>query len=338
MRRGLAAVAVGVIAIVLNGTNFGAFAQDASSGFSLQVTPSPLIATIDPGKEQTLELRVRNANTVAEDLKLELRDFDVDNVTGEIAISDKATDSYKDFVSFGSDTFRVEPGEWSTQKVIVNTPEDAGFSYNFAILISRQSPLPQVEGGSNIEGSVAVFTLLNVNRPDAVKKLELSSFISAKKSYEYLPAELELSIKNTGNTIVQPEGSIYIGRSGNEQEPLAALQINESGGYIIPDSTRTIKEEWNDGFPSRNEEGKLIWDWSKINKLRIGKYTAKAVLIYDDGSRDIPIESTVTFWVIPWKIILGALVILLILVVGTWTVAKKSFKVARVGSKKHTEE
>ncbi|MBI2439455.1 MAG: hypothetical protein HYV45_02555, partial [Candidatus Moranbacteria bacterium] len=47
----------------------------------------------------------------------------------------------------------------------------------------------------------------------------------------------------------------------------------------------------------------LKWDWNDASKLRFGKYQAKLLLIYDDGTRDIPIEGMVSFWVVPWRII-----------------------------------
>ena len=47
----------------------------------------------------------------------------------------------------------------------------------------------------------------------------------------------------------------------------------------------------------------LKWDWGQASKLRWGKYTAKMLLIYDDGQRDVPIEGEVSFWVVPWRLI-----------------------------------
>ena len=311
-------------AVMVGGVQARALAADAN-GFSLQVTPSPLIETIKPGEQKTLDLKVRNANTAPEDLKMQLRSFTIDEKTGKVQMSDEEPSEVKDFVSFEEPTFHVEEGEWYTQKVRINTPKEVGFSYSFAILISRQQPTQKVEGVSTIEGSVAVFTLLNVDRPDAMKKLELGSFVSLKKSYEYLPAEFELNVKNTGNTIAQPKGNIFIGRGADEQEPMAAIEINPNDGYIVPSTSRTLAVKWSDGFPGRDDQGKLVWDWSKLNKLRIGKYTAKVVLIYDDGERDVPIESVVTFWVLPWKIITVGVIILLLIIVGLVTTFKKSF-------------
>lgn len=328
--------------IAFFGVAIRAHAQEsggAGTGFSLQVTPSPIIETIKPGEQSNFDLKVQNKNSVEETLKMELRSFTIDKDTGEIQISDETATNVADFVSFENDTFAVEPGQWYTQKVNVNTPKEAGFSYSFVILISRKDPAQAQEGVSKIEGSVAVFALLNTDRPGAVKKLELESFLSAKKSYEYVPAEFELTIKNSGNTIVQPAGNIFIGRNGDEQQPLAVLKVNENDGYIIPDSSRKLTVQWNDGFPSRNENGKLIWDWSKLNRLRIGRYTAKAVVIYDDGERDIPIESVVTFWVVPWKLLIGLTLLILLVLIGIFTVFRKSFgAISKKSKNKPTQE
>ena len=315
-----------------------AHAADQSGGFSLQVTPSPLISTIEPGQQKSLEVRVRNGNTVPERLKMELRTFSIDKTTGQISIGDNVPEDVKNFVTFKDDVFDVDAGQWYTQQVQVDTPKDAGFSYSFVILISREKPAIKTEGASSIEGSVALFTLLNTDRPDAVKKLSLTSFVSAKKVYEYLPTNFQLTVENTGNTIAQPKGNILIGRSGDEAKPLAAIEINPGGGYVIPASSRVLTTGWNDGFPSQNEQQKRQWDWSKLTKFRIGKYTAKAVLIYDDGQRDIPIESTVTFWVIPWKILSILAVIIILLLVGFYTTLRRSVGLVNLRKKGTAEK
>ncbi|MDO8241293.1 MAG: hypothetical protein Q7T51_04930, partial [Candidatus Moranbacteria bacterium] len=58
------------------------------------------------------------------------------------------------------------------------------------------------------------------------------------------------------------------------------------------------------------------WDFSQVSKLRWGKYTAKLLLIYDDGKRDVPIEAEVSFWVVPWRIVIGGLLIAIFVFIG----------------------
>jgi hypothetical protein len=46
------------------------------------------------------------------------------------------------------------------------------------------------------------------------------------------------------------------------------------------------------------------------------------LLVYDDGTRDIPIEGVVTFWVMPWRVI-GAAFFNFVLIIGLgWYVVR----------------
>jgi hypothetical protein len=298
----------------------------AESGFALQVTPSPLIATIEPGKESILELRINNTGSTKESYKMSLRAFKVNSDTGKVDLQNDSPKDVESFVTFEQPTFSLESGQWLNQRILINTPKGAGFSYNFAVMIVRDEVSAAPNGGAAIQGSLAVFALLNVNRPDATRKLNVVEFTSTKKVYEYLPATLNLKIKNTGNTIIAPKGNIFITRNETDTSHIKLLQVNESGGYIIPDTTRALLVDWSDGFPSKvTSDGitKLNWDLSKLAQLRIGKYTAKAIVIYDDGTRDVPVEAVVSFWVLPWKILLGFAVILGLLGTGIFSVLKK---------------
>jgi hypothetical protein len=137
---------------------------------------------------------------------------------------------------------------------------------------------------------------------------------------------------------VQPYGNIFIQRGSKSTEPLASLKVNEARAYILPDSTRSLKANWSDGFPvyietktadNATPKRTLQWDWSKITNLRIGKYTAKLVAVYNDGQRDVPLQAEIQFWVIPWRIIGIALLILLFLGFGLWSFISKAAKLAK---------
>jgi heme/copper-type cytochrome/quinol oxidase subunit 2 len=52
----------------------------------------------------------------------------------------------------------------------------------------------------------------------------------------------------------------------------------------------------------------LKWNFADASKLRWGKHTAKLLVVYDNGQRDVPIEGEVTFWVIPWRLIILLLI------------------------------
>jgi len=301
-------------------------AQDnQEAGFALQVTPSPLVATLQPGQATTLELVIRNTSTASQDLKMGLRSFSVDEQTGQVNLGSDEPSEVKDFVTFARPTFTLGAGEILTQKITVNTPKEAAFTYSFATVIGRQNPTKPSGSATAIEGSVAVFTLLSVDQPGAERKFELSELKASKRMYEYLPAELSIRLRNTGNTLVQPKGTIYIQRGSNDASPISTIPLNPNGGYILPNTNRLLTASWDEGFPryetktdeaTGQEQKSLVWHWGDLSKIRIGKYTAKVIAVYDDGQRDVPVVAEVTFWVFPWRLFLVLLVVTLLIVIG----------------------
>jgi hypothetical protein len=76
------------------------------------------------------------------------------------------------------------------------------------------------------------------------------------------------------------------------------------------------------GQPLKDRDGKpqqhLSWNFSQVSKLRFGHYTAKLALVYNDGARDVPITGTLSFWVVPWRLI-GFVLFILLLIAGLIT-------------------
>lgn len=301
----------------------GSGAQAAEGNFSIQVSPSPLVATVNPGESKTLELKIRNSSTADEDLKIEARSFTIDSVSGNVILDDTLTPTVAQWLTLPAPGFIVKAGQWSTQKITVDLPKQSGFSYSFALIVSRNINESTTSNGQILKGSVAVFTLLNVNRPDATRSLDILSIETDKKIYEYLPATLNVTLKNTGNSIVQPYGNVFIQRSSTDTKPLATLPVNDAQSYILPGTERTFHAVWTNGFPvyktstdaSGASKTNLEWDIDQIRDFRFGKYTAKVVAVYNDGVRDIPITGEVTFWVIPWKTILIILAVAIAIIV-----------------------
>ncbi len=317
---------------------FSGTAYAADDEFYLQVSPSPLVATVKPGQTTAYDLKVRNAGSEVEKLKIAPRAFTIDNATGQVSFDDtKVPAEVGDWIHFSEPTFTVQPGEWYTEKVTLAVPESAGFSYSFALVITRQDAPKHSIAGQELKGSVAIFALINVDKPGATKTLQLEKLSTDQQLYEYLPTKINVQLKNTGNSIVRPDGNVFVQRGSNDPYPITALPVNKNEGYILPGSVRTLSVEWTDGFPgvrtSTDDSGQTRSesDWGKgdISKLRIGYYTAKLVAVYNDGQRDIPVVGEVGFWVIPWKILLGVLLVVVLVGAGVWSIASKVMRGSR---------
>jgi archaellum component FlaF (FlaF/FlaG flagellin family) len=331
---GLAAVFMAVSVLAVVGT---VYAANDDQQFSIQVAPSPLVATLEPGESKSLELKVRNAGNATEQLKAEFQAFKVSD-SGEVQMLNDQPKEIQGWISFSDPKFTVRAGEWFTEHLRINTPKDAGFSYSFAIVISRADPVGPKPGQEAFQGSVAVFALLSIDRPGATRAFSVEQFGSDKRVYQYLPSNFTFKLKNTGNTIVQPQGNIFIQRTSSSAKPISILSLNEKGSYILPGTSRTLTASWSDGFPSYqlqksadnvDPKNKLVWDWGKAQHFRFGHYVARMIAIYNDGQRDVPIEAEVGFWVIPWKLILGLVVVLIIIIVGLTVIIRKLVKLSR---------
>lgn len=313
-------------------------AAQSEGALNLTTSPLPINLVTDPGTSVSTELRIKNSGTQTENLQVGLLKFGANNEAGQPRLADREPgDDYFDWVSFSEDVFVAEPNVWKTINMTINVPPEAGLGYYYAVTFTRAQDVDQTDQGASLEGGTAILVLLDVDVPYALRKVEINEFKSSKSVYEFLPAEFEVSLKNSGNIHLIPSGSIFITKGDEE---VAVLNVNEARGNILPDSSRVFTASWSDGFPVykvveedgrvvTNEDGTpkttLSWDASQIGNLRFGKYKATLLMAYDDGEKDVPVEAVLTFWVIPWRIIFVGLLILGVLLAGLYMIARNVF-------------
>lgn len=325
-------------------------AQQTPNDFAIEITPSPVVETIKPGVSTSFDLQVHNKGSGKETLKIAARKFTIDDKTGIVRLDDTTPAEAAQWTKFSASQFSIDPGQWYTQHVTIALPKDTGFSYSYAIVITRAAT-PSINGaGRALQGSVADFTLINVDKPGATRKLDITDISTDQQVYEFLPAKINIKFKNTGNTIIAPAGNLFFQRGSNDTKPLSTADINTAKGYILPGTERTYTASWDNGFPvfktTTADDGSsstnLFFDWNNLTNFRFGQYTAKVVAVYNDGQRDIPITREVTFWVIPYKTIALVIIILIALglVVRKWNERRtqKAVKKALAAHEKHTKK
>lgn len=294
---------------------------------NLTTSPLPLNVITKPGQTVTADIRVKNNGNRPEKIKVELLKFGAGGETGTPKLLDREpTDIYFDWVTFSENAFTAEPAVWKTIKMTVKAPPSAAFGYYMAVVFSRADPDKPTGGASGVEGGVASLVLLNVDAPGAKREAKLVELTASQKVYEFLPANFNVKVRNSGNVHVSPSGSIFISQGGKE---VGVLEFNTQRGYILPQTNRVFDNTWNSGFPRYEdvtEDGKtskkLVWDFEQLQNVRIGKFTATLVAVYDDGQRDVPIEAVVSFWVIPWRILGGLLLLFLLISIGVWAILR----------------
>lgn len=310
----------------------------AANGFNISTTPVVSTLTTKPGVPTNVKIQVRNNNAATEKIKANILRFTSNNEDGSPQlIQPEANDEFVSWVKFSEQVFSAEPNVWRTIDVTINPPASAAFGYYYAVVFSRDDATSDQTKVTNLAGAVAVPILLDVNAPGEVRKAEITKFTSNKNVFEFLPSKLTVEMKNTGNTHVAPRGNVFITKGGKN---VGMLEVNQSKGNILPNTSRQFTAEWNDSWPvyKLNEvDGKVVLkdgkqtsklNWGNFNpsKIRFGKYHAKVAMVYDDGTSDVSAEAELDFWIIPWRILAVLLVVILVLGAGVWVLVVRPLR------------
>lgn len=199
--------------------------------------------------------------------------------------------------------------------ILVPTGAEPGGHYA-AVFFSTQ-PSDQTQTGVGVGAKTGVLFLVNVSG-NVSEAASVESFnvvddpqVDNPKPTAFLthlPANFELRVKNSGSVHLQPEGQIEVKNIFGADS--AELPANPLGSRVLPSSIRRIFSGW--GHTNSTSTGMVAELQNEIGNFAFGRYTAHAMLTYGTSKR--PLDATVTFWVIPWELILIALIVIVLLV------------------------
>ena len=282
--------------------------NDVSAQGSSRITVSPLNfeLTANPGDTVTNTVRISNPGSSVITIRMEVEDFTVVGETGRVVVEPAETETYSlaGWVEVLPDLFTLQPGEQQAVEFSIKVPFNAepGGHYG-SILASTIAVTGEGFTGAAIAQKVGSLVLLSVSG-DVIEELNVKEF-TAPGFLEFGPIPFVIRFENEGTIHVRPRGFVTITNwRGKKVVDLEFPQKN-----VLPDSTRRIEVTWD-------------------TKWLLGKYTATIVGSY--GSSNNPITPWVlTFWVIPWKLLIGvtivSLIVLLILFLTRrrWGIALK---------------
>jgi hypothetical protein len=323
----------------------------AASGQPLDLVTSPLPISLQttPGTTVTTNIRVQQDEPTTQDLQVTLMKFGAYGTTGRPALMAQGPgDTYFNWVSFSQTKFEAPSNVWENIKMTIKVPKTAAFDYYYAVVFSRVGDNSRHSGEVNsIAGGSAVLVLLTAQVPYAKLKMSLASFTATHKIFEFLPVNFNVTFNNTGNVHLVPEGDVFITQGGHQ---VASLDINEEQGNILPGSERAYPVQWIDGFPhfedqtvdghvvikNNIDQTHLVFNnggassTSFVPHLRFGEYKANLVAAYtNEQGIDVPITASLTFWVIPWRFLLGVLLVLLFIGFGVYATIRGTLRGAK---------
>ena len=150
----------------------------------------------------------------------------------------------------------------------------------------------------------------------------------------------QLNLAEKGHGGKYSEHTFYIRQDGKDMLgiQISIMELNQASWAVLNNSQRFFESTWTDGFIVREpkmEDGQAVLDkngkpktslkikFEKILDLRIGRYTADALLVISTSERDIPFQAETSFIVFPWLVVLGSVLFIIFAGVGLFSTFKK---------------
>lgn len=254
--------------------------------------PSKIEAFMDPGEELVKNISITNRTGHKVYFKVSKEDFEGSPDSNSVTVflgDKKGKFSLKDWLNPEADDFYLEHGQEITLPVKISVPKDAEPGGYYAAVFIGSYPDPTSKEGQQIKIVSRVGSLFFVRVKGQVTESGFLKEFSSNHYYQKGPIEFNLVSQNDGNVHLNPYGIIEIKNILGKK----ISEIKLDPWFVMPDISRLRKISWDRGF-------------------LLGRYTATAKI--NRGYQDIIDEKSVSFWVVPWKILAGAIITLLVIV------------------------
>ena len=271
----------------------------SKNGQALEIAPPVIYLNADPGQSVKTQILIRDISSGNLIVNGQVNNFVSGGVDGTPKIlldaKDNANNPYS-LVEWVSPlpSLLLVPKEIKTMTATINVPKDASPGGHYGVIRFTSMP-PSLDGtsGVSLAASIGVLVLITVSGK-VTEGLNVSNLVVRKKDgkssnfFESGPLEFMERFKNTGNVHLQPTGQVSITDMFGKK--LAAVNVNTPPANILPQSEREFKQPLDKAVIG--------------NKRLFGRY--KATLNATYGSDKKTVTDTITFWVIPYKLVLAA--------------------------------
>lgn len=280
----------------------GAAPTPPTSPQALEIAPPVVTVTAKPGEVLKATITIRNVANASMVAKNEINDFTAagEDGTPKLLLDENQTTPYsmKAWIA-RIPQMTLKPKELVQQPVTIAVPANASPGGYYAVIRFTATPAGIDTSGVSLSASLGALILLRV-QGDAKEAMSIVEFSAAKNGvtstlFESTPLRFIARIRNDGNIHEQPVGRIVIkdmfGRT------TAGVNVNLDRRNVLPQSIRKFD---------------TLLDKSVLgNKFMFGRYTAQLTFTY--GDKNLTTSSNLTFWILPWKLLLAIVVGLVLL-------------------------
>ncbi len=193
----------------------------------------------------------------------------------------------------------------------INVPKDATKGeYNVIIAFISENEDKLTGTGATTTLALGMPILVKIGT-EFVENAELLEFTTDDNFYEYPDITFDTRIKNLGDTHITPTGEIILTNIFDQE--IATIPFNPNNQSVLRDNIGNYETKWN--------LGSFL---TKDNSIVLGPIKAKLIVTYRTFQPGFaPLTSEISFWIIPWKVILIALIVIITVIVTIKLIKKK---------------
>lgn len=275
----------------------------AGSSQALEISPPVVNLSGNPGETVKTQISVRDVADTPLVVKGQVNDFIAQGEDGTPKILlDNGEESPYSMKSWFAplDQLTLSPKKIENLTVSITIPANAAPGGYYSTIRFTANPPGGAQGsGVSLSASLGALILMKVNG-DAKESMSVAEFATYDSFgrtawlFESAPVNFILRAKNDGTLHEQPIGEATIkDMFGNT---VGLVNINLERKNVLPGSIRKFEAPLDKA---------VIGD-----RMLFGRYTADLVMTY--GTNNQKVTMSISFWVVPWKLIL----IIIALLVG----------------------
>ncbi|MEZ4104358.1 MAG: hypothetical protein R3B60_03670 [Candidatus Paceibacterota bacterium] len=288
------------------------------------IKPASITDKLEPGETRSFSVSVSNLSGIDQTFYLSRRDI-VDVAPGGVPVfanskTERSGYELSEWITLEQDSVFIPAGEARAVPFVLQAPEDATPGGHFGAIVVSVEPPEMRSSGASIGYEVANIISMRI-AGEVVESAQIRQFSTEKYIHSSIDVNFLVRIENEGNTLVKPIGPLEVTNMFGKQ--VANITFNENGAGVFPmtkngPTVRDYEINWQDETPG------------------FGRYEAVLSAVYGDAGAMKTMTSTVTFWVLPMKIVgpalVGLLVFFLVVYFGVKIYIKRTVAVMTGGS------
>jgi len=290
------------IGTIATGPRANAQAAQNANGQALEIAPPVVNVSANPGETVSAQLSLRDISDGSLVVNNQINDFVASGEDGTPKILLDETEpnpfSLKNWIE-PLPQLTLKSREIQKLPVTIDVPSNAAPGGYYGVVRFTATAPEMDQQGVALSASLGALVLLTV-KGDVKEAMSVEQFsVTDTKGkvgnlFESTPIQFEERLKNSGNIHEEPHGQVVI--TDMFGKTVAAVNVNLPPRNVLPRSIRKFTQ---------------TLDSSVIgNKKLFGLYHAKLALAY--GAKGQTLQSETTFWIIPYRLIGGAILAIVI--------------------------